>query len=100
MSPLSLGILACLDGYMNIALEQTEEYIGGQVSLLSHYASICVTTQLKNKYGDAFIRGNNGKRLFVKLINVNYELISTVHQYYKDNEKMILINWWEGLSLY
>jgi U6 snRNA-associated Sm-like protein LSm6 len=29
---------------MNIALEQTEEYIGGQ---------------LKNKYGDTFIRGNN-----------------------------------------
>ena len=30
---------------MNIALEQTEEYVNGQ---------------LKNKYGDAFIRGNNG----------------------------------------
>ena len=40
-----LGVLACLDGYMNIALEQTEEYVNGQ---------------LKNKYGDAFIRGNNG----------------------------------------
>ncbi|KAG8176906.1 hypothetical protein JTE90_012850 [Oedothorax gibbosus] len=38
------GVLACLDGYMNIALEQTEEY---------------VNSQLKNKYGDAFIRGNN-----------------------------------------
>ncbi|KAK4788667.1 hypothetical protein SAY86_019986 [Trapa natans] len=38
-------ILACLDGYMNIAMEQTEEYVNGQ---------------LKNKYGDAFIRGNNG----------------------------------------
>lgn len=32
---------------MNIALEQTEEYVNGQ---------------LKNKYGDAFIRGNNGTR--------------------------------------
>lgn len=42
---LRLGVLACLDGYMNIALEQTEEYVNGQ---------------LKNKYGDAFIRGNNG----------------------------------------
>ena len=41
---LILGVLACLDGYMNIALEQTEEYVNGQ---------------LKNKYGDAFIRGNN-----------------------------------------
>lgn len=39
-----LGVLACLDGYMNIALDQTEEYVNGQ---------------LKNKYGDAFIRGNN-----------------------------------------
>ena len=38
------GVLTCLDGYMNIALEQTEEYCNGQ---------------LKNKYGDAFIRGNN-----------------------------------------
>ena len=38
------GVLACLDGYMNIALEATEEYVNGQ---------------LKNKYGDAFIRGNN-----------------------------------------
>ena len=26
------GVLACLDGYMNIALEQTEEYANGQVS--------------------------------------------------------------------
>jgi U6 snRNA-associated Sm-like protein LSm6 len=38
------GILACLDGYMNIAMEQTEEYVQGQ---------------LKKSYGDAFIRGNN-----------------------------------------
>ncbi|BFZ62811.1 U4/U6-U5 snRNP complex subunit lsm6 [Saitoella coloradoensis] len=38
------GVLTCLDGYMNIALEQTEEYVNGQ---------------LKNSYGDAFIRGNN-----------------------------------------
>lgn len=30
---------------MNIALEQTEEYVNGQ---------------LKNKFEDAFIRGNNG----------------------------------------
>lgn len=31
---------------MNIALENTEEYVNGQ---------------LKNSYGDTFIRGNNGK---------------------------------------
>lgn len=40
------GVLSCLDGYMNIALEQTAEYVDGV-----H----------KNSYGDAFIRGNNGK---------------------------------------
>ncbi|KAM3702276.1 hypothetical protein ACJW31_04G013500 [Castanea mollissima] len=40
----SACILACLDGYMNIAMEQTEEYVNGQ---------------LKSKYGDAFIPGNN-----------------------------------------
>jgi len=30
-----LGVLACLDGYMNVALEQTEEYVDGQVDSLS-----------------------------------------------------------------
>lgn len=39
------GVLSCLDGYMNIAMEMTEEYINGE---------------LKNRYGDTFIRGNNG----------------------------------------
>jgi hypothetical protein len=42
---ISIGVLACLDGYMNIAMEQTEEYVDGQ---------------LQAKYGDCFIRGNNG----------------------------------------
>ena len=40
-----LGILSCLDGFMNIALEQTEEYVNGAVT---------------NRYGDTFVRGNNG----------------------------------------
>ena len=40
------GVLACLDGYLNIAMEQTEEFVDGQ---------------LKAKYGDCFIRGNNGR---------------------------------------
>ncbi|KAM0791007.1 U4/U6-U5 snRNP complex subunit lsm6 [Microbotryomycetes sp. NB124-2] len=38
------GVLSCLDGYMNIALENTQEFVNG------------VHT---NSYGDAFIRGNN-----------------------------------------
>lgn len=50
---MSTGVLACLDGYMNIAIEQTEEYVNGQ---------------LKNKYGDAFLRGNNGKKPVGRLI--------------------------------
>lgn len=43
------GILACLDGFMNIAMEQAEEYVDGQ---------------LKARYGDCFIRGNNGNYFF------------------------------------
>jgi len=35
---------------MNIAMEQTEEYVHGQ---------------LKAKYGDCFIRGNNGTFIFL-----------------------------------
>lgn len=31
---INSGVLACLDGYMNIALEQTEEYVNGQVCTL------------------------------------------------------------------
>ncbi|KAK9895527.1 LSM-domain-containing protein [Cystobasidium minutum MCA 4210] len=38
------GILSCLDGYMNAALENTEEVVNGKVT---------------NNYGDAFVRGNN-----------------------------------------
>lgn len=40
------GVLTCLDGYMNVALEQAEEWAGE------------VKTAV---YGDCFLRGNNGK---------------------------------------
>ena len=40
-----LGELQSVDGYMNIALEKTQEYVNGK---------------LRHSYGDAFIRGNNG----------------------------------------
>lgn len=35
----------CLDGYMNIALEQADEWVNGV---------------RQRTYGDAFIRGSNG----------------------------------------
>ena len=38
------GTLRCLDGYMNIVLQQAEEHINGE---------------FKRSYGDTFIRGNN-----------------------------------------
>lgn len=38
------GELQSVDGYMNIALEKTEEYVNGQK---------------RRSYGDAFVRGNN-----------------------------------------
>lgn len=40
------GVLSCLDGYMNAALEETEEWVNN------------VKT---NEYGDVFLRGNNGQ---------------------------------------
>ena len=40
------GELQSVDGYMNIALEQTKEIVDGR---------------LRRNYGDAFVRGNNGK---------------------------------------
>ena len=39
-----IGNLACLDGFMNIALENTMEYVTGN---------------LQKSYGDSFLRGNN-----------------------------------------
>jgi U6 snRNA-associated Sm-like protein LSm6 len=39
------GTMACLDGFMNIALENTKEAVNGNIT---------------NTYGDCFIRGNNG----------------------------------------
>lgn len=39
------GELQSVDGYMNIALEQTKEYVDGR---------------MRRNYGDAFVRGNNG----------------------------------------
>ena len=41
------GELQSVDGYMNIALEQTKEFVEGK---------------LRRTYGDAFVRGNNGMR--------------------------------------
>ena len=42
------GELQSVDGYMNIALEKTEEYVNGVK---------------RRTYGDAFVRGNNGLSL-------------------------------------
>ncbi|ORZ31787.1 U6 snRNA-associated Sm-like protein LSm6 [Catenaria anguillulae PL171] len=38
------GRLICLDGYMNIVLEDTQEFVAGNCT---------------NVYGDALVRGNN-----------------------------------------
>jgi U6 snRNA-associated Sm-like protein LSm6 len=40
------GELQSIDGYMNLALEKCEEYVDGVK---------------KRSYGDAFVRGNNGR---------------------------------------
>ena len=60
---IGVGILVTLDGYMNMALEQTEEFVNGE---------------LKAKYGECFIRGNNGEFLSACLsthnTNINIHL--------------------------
>jgi U6 snRNA-associated Sm-like protein LSm6 len=40
------GELQSVDGYMNIALEKTAEYVNGVK---------------RREYGDTFVRGNNGE---------------------------------------
>lgn len=50
----SIGELQSVDGYMNIALEKTEEYINGE---------------RRRGYGDAFVRGNNG--IYIQLSSGN-----------------------------
>lgn len=44
----TIGELQSVDGYMNIALEKTQEYVDGKA---------------RRSYGDAFVRGNNGTYL-------------------------------------
>lgn len=48
---------------MNIALEKTEEYVNGQK---------------RRSYGDAFVRGNNGKSSKTLLIERNDQLITAL----------------------
>lgn len=53
---IDAGELQSVDGYMNIALEQTCEVVEGKV---------------KREYGDAFIRGNNGERCLLLLFSLD-----------------------------
>lgn len=55
------GELQSVDGYMNIALEQTKEFVDGK---------------LRRNYGDAFVRGNNGE--FVCMLVIGTKLTETV----------------------
>lgn len=60
------GELQSVDGYMNIALEQTKEFVDGK---------------LRRNYGDAFVRGNNGnfENRFVICFRVPANIRSDVH---------------------
>lgn len=57
---LTLGVLSCLDGYMNIAMERTEEYVNGE---------------LKHRYGDVFLRGNNGESNLIIILQLTFNLV-------------------------
>lgn len=41
-----VGVLGCLDGFLNVVMEQAEEYVDGKYS---------------SRYSDCFIRGNNSR---------------------------------------
>jgi len=47
-----IGELQSVDGYMNIALEKTQEFVDGKA---------------RRGFGDAFVRGNNGGFFFFPL---------------------------------
>lgn len=57
----------CLDGYMNIALENAQEWSGAA---------------LKQSYGEIFIRGNNGTHysLYFILLITSLSFIYTSHK--------------------
>jgi U6 snRNA-associated Sm-like protein LSm6 len=59
-----IGELQSVDGYMNIALEKTEEHVDGVK---------------KRSYGDAFVRGNNGKEYIILGSKHSLRFFSDVH---------------------
>jgi len=63
----SIGILVCLDGYMNIALENAQEWSQGIP---------------QQSFSDIFIRGNNGKNTFQFCMFV-YDLFYLCSSFYK-----------------
>lgn len=60
------GELQSVDGYMNIALEKTEEYVNGR---------------LRKSYGDAFVRGNNGDFCCLTRAFMNTRLMQALVMY-------------------
>lgn len=54
----------CLDGYMNIALENAQEWSGNS---------------MVQSYGDVFIRGNNGKRVCLMISDLYDSVCSVVY---------------------
>ncbi|KAK1497548.1 U6 snRNA-associated Sm-like protein LSm6 [Colletotrichum tamarilloi] len=59
------GELQSVDGYMNIALEKTEEYVNGTK---------------RRSYGDAFVRGNNGDSYSIPIFN-SFQLTDSAVMY-------------------
>ena len=54
------GLLSSIDGYMNLAMEKTKEFVAGS---------------LRRDYGDCFIRGNNGN--LPTMVTVGFAYIPT-----------------------
>ena len=70
------GILAVVDGYLNIVLEQAEEYLG---------------SQLVTRYGEVFIRGNNGLFLFMNVLSPTFLFYCCFYLFYSEQSSTYLL---------
>ena len=78
---IDAGELQSVDGYMNIALERCTEYADGRPT---------------RKWGDAFIRGNNGLSIRLWLYSVMLSgLQSHTSPPMRPNE---MVAWWKDLA--
>lgn len=91
------GVLACLDGYMNIALEQTEEYVNGQLKVTKTKTNYS-TKDLANRRLKNWIGFSNDILLNKTLIWLNgfHITIETKKFFSRKNFDFCDSSWWRN----